>query len=93
MGVGEILVTSVDNDGVQGGFDTELAQVAESVCTVPLVLGGGCGSMAHVTDVLKQANLSGVALGSSLHYGKFTIGELKNEINKTSKLSEEITNA
>ena len=80
MGVGEILVTSVDNDGVQLGFDKALAEIAVASSSVPVVIGGGCGSTEDVKDLLAFTTPSGVAIGSALHFGKFSVGVLKSEL-------------
>jgi cyclase len=80
LGVGEILVTSVDNDGVLGGFDVTLAEVSTLNSSVPLVIGGGCGSIDDVLEVAKISGLSGVALGSSLHYGRVQVSDLKSAL-------------
>ena len=82
LGVGEILVTSVDNDGVQGGFDLELAKIAVSISQVPVVIGGGCGAVKHVVDLMEIQNLSGVAMGSALHYGRIDLNELKSSLSE-----------
>jgi cyclase len=80
MGVGEILVTSVDNDGIQGGFDIELAKIAVSESTVPVVIGGGCGDVRHVIEAREIDELSGVSMGSALHFGRIRIPELKKAL-------------
>jgi cyclase len=80
LGVGEIVVTSVDNDGVQAGFDLELAQTATSTSSVPVVIGGGCGSISHALEAAKISGLSGMSIGSALHFEKLDISELKAEI-------------
>jgi len=79
-GVGEILVTSVDNDGVRSGFDLELAEAAVSASSVPVVIGGGCGNIPHALRAAEIKGLSGIALGSALHFGQVSIADLKKEI-------------
>ena len=79
-GVGEILVTSVDNDGVRAGFDLELAETAVSLSSAPVVIGGGCGEISHATKAAEIAGLSGIALGSALHFGHVSISALKEQI-------------
>jgi cyclase len=70
-------VTSVDNDGVQCGFDMELAKFSASISKVPVVIGGGCGSMEHAIELMEVKNLSGFAIGSALHYEKLVVRQLK----------------
>lgn len=83
LGVGELLVTSIDNDGVQGGFDLELAIFSAEASTVPVIIGGGCGNIGDVTRATAINKLSGVALGSALHYDKLDLGDLKNSLRVT----------
>jgi cyclase len=85
LGVGEIVVTSVDNDGVQAGFDLELAQTATLTSSVPVVIGGGCGSIKHALEAARISGLSGISIGSALHFGKLEISELKAEIQNSAK--------
>lgn len=85
LGVGELLVTSVDNDGVQRGFDVQLADVAAATSTVPVVIGGGCGGIDDALRVIKIEKLSGLSLGSALHFGKIVIEELKAKMKEESQ--------
>jgi len=77
LGAGELLVTSVDNDGVQRGFDAELAEVVAATSTLPVVIGGGCGGIDDVLEMVKIEKLSGLALASALHFDIVNLGELK----------------
>ena len=77
-GVGEILLTSVDNDGLQNGFNIKLIEKSIPVCSVPLIISGGFGKLAHL-DILTD-DISGIAIGSALHYKKISIDEIKNKI-------------
>jgi cyclase len=77
LGVGEILLTSVDFDGTRLGYDTELAQQVTRITDVPVVLSGGFGSITHITSDL-VGNLSGIAVGSELHYNRTTVSEVRS---------------
>lgn len=74
-GAGEILLTSVDQDGTQGGFDWELLHRMPSL-SVPLVLSGGAGSPEDCLRAV-QGGADAVAIGAMLHHGKATIGDIK----------------
>jgi imidazoleglycerol phosphate synthase cyclase subunit len=87
QGVGEILVTSVDQDGVEKGFDVELARVCGAVTTVPLVIGGGCGTPEHVEIISKISGISGVSVASALHYNRVTVGDLRKAASNSESLS------
>ena len=53
-GAGEILLTSVDRDGTKKGFDTELIKVSSKICSIPLIVSGGCGSLNDIIDLKKK---------------------------------------
>lgn len=77
-GAGEILVTSVDRDGTRSGFETEIIEEIADL-PVPVVASGGMGEVGHLVDVIK-AGADAVAIASVLHYGKFTIGGLRERL-------------
>lgn len=79
-GAGEIAATSVDQEGTQKGFDLELAKRLTEISTVPVTISGGCGSIEHVKQLLKEAKPSGIAIASCFHYNKFTPSELKRSL-------------
>ena len=77
-GVGEIFITSVNFDGFQQGFDYELMSHILSISNLPVVLSGGFGQIKHLENLSQK--LSGIAVGSSLHYGKSEILEIKDKL-------------
>ena len=80
LGAGEILVTSVDIDGTRAGFDEDLVLSIRRSVSVPVIASGGAGKPADVARLYKQANPSGVCVGTLLHYGVADIAGLKNEL-------------
>jgi len=80
LGVGELLITSVDKEGTQRGFDVELCAAVEDAVRIPVIASGGAGSLNHLADVFKQTPLQGIAVASMLHYSKATVRELKSAI-------------
>ncbi len=81
-GAGEILLQSVDLDGLQKGFDLELAkEVVESV-NIPVVISSGAGNLKDIKELIEYANPSGVAISSMLHYDKYTITQIKDFLTK-----------
>ena len=64
LGVGEILVNSVDRDGTMSGFDCGIVQAVNTASTVPTIACGGAGSLAHVADVVHKTSVSAAAAGS-----------------------------
>lgn len=77
LGVGEILLTSVDRDGTKLGFDLELVKAVTDVVLVPVVISGGAGTLSHLEECLQDKKIDGIALGTLLHYNQTTIPQLK----------------
>lgn len=69
LGAGEIIISSVDNEGTGEGFDLELCKLISSSVKIPVVAHGGCGSIKHVIDVILESNVDAVSIASTLHYG------------------------
>tara|TARA_Y100000766_G_C18886471_1_gene596157 strand:+ start:938 stop:1663 length:726 start_codon:yes stop_codon:yes gene_type:complete len=81
-GVGEIMISSVDNDGAMKGFDLELAEKAINSVNVPVIIGSGCGKLEDILE-LKKLNPSGIAVGSALHYDKLSIKDIKMSLDNS----------
>ena len=64
MGVGEILINSIDRDGTMQGYDVELVRKVADAVSVPVVACGGAGNLSHVSEVIKQGHASAAAAGS-----------------------------
>lgn len=79
-GAGELLITSVDRDGMQNGCDRELVKAITSRVAIPVIAGGGVGSKQDVVDVIQHGQPDAVAIGSALHFKKFSVGELRTEL-------------
>lgn len=77
LGAGEILLTSVDQEGTQKGFDIELTKAVSDVVPIPVIASGGMGKLTDFASVVKNGNADAVAVGSVLHYNKFTIEGIK----------------
>jgi len=80
-GAGELLVTSMDRDGTQIGYDNELIFKISSTVNIPVIASGGVGSLDHLVDGIKLGNASAVLAASIFHYGKHTIKEAKQYLN------------
>ena len=78
LGVGEVLVTSVDRDGTKKGFDIDLLKTVSDICSdIPLIVSGGCGSPDDALTALHQANIDGIGIATGLHYNLFSIADIK----------------
>ena len=77
FGAGEILLTSIDRDGMRDGFDQELTSAVVAAVDVPVVASGGAGSAEHVRDVLRDAGADAALVAGILHDGVTTVGDIK----------------
>ena len=64
IGVGEILLNSIDNDGTMKGYDLKFAEMVREKCDVPLTILGGAGNYSHILELINKFNIIGVAAGS-----------------------------
>jgi cyclase len=78
LGAGEILLTSMDRDGVRQGFDLELTRMVSSSVSVPVIASGGVGTLQDLVDGVLLGGADAVLAASIFHYGEFTIGQAKN---------------
>jgi len=76
-GAGEILLTSMDQDGRQNGYDNALNRAASDALTVPLIASGGVGGLEHLYDGLTEGGADAVLAASIFHFAKYTIAEAK----------------
>jgi len=77
LGAGEILLTSMDTDGVQTGFDCDLTRAVSAATTIPVIASGGAGTPQDFVDVLTEGRADAALAASVFHYGKYTVGDLK----------------
>ena len=78
-GCGEILLTSIDNEGTESGFDIDLIKKVYNNSYKPLIVSGGCGSLSDIEKIKKNFEFTSVALASVLHYKKFSIKQIKEK--------------
>jgi len=76
-GAGELLVTSMDRDGTQAGYDIDLMSKISSKVNIPIIASGGVGNLDHLVDGIKIGNASAVLAASIFHYGKYSVLEAK----------------
>jgi imidazole glycerol-phosphate synthase subunit HisF len=81
-GAGEILLTSMDADGTQAGFDCELTARVSDAVSIPVIASGGAGTADHFADVLLQGRADAALAASIFHFGIANIRELKEEVAK-----------
>ncbi len=82
LGAGEILLTSMDTDGVQTGFDCELTRAVSRATHIPVIASGGAGKPDDFTKVLTEGEADAALAASIFHYGTYTVNELKMHLDK-----------
>jgi cyclase len=82
LGAGEILLTSMDTDGVQEGFDCALTQAVSRATHIPVIASGGAGKPEHFVRVLTDGCADAALAASIFHYGTYTVNQLKEELDK-----------
>jgi imidazole glycerol-phosphate synthase subunit HisF len=78
LGVGEILLTSMDRDGVRGGFDLRLTRAVADAVDVPVIASGGVGGLQDLIDGVLIGGADAVLAASIFHYGEFTVRQAKD---------------
>jgi imidazole glycerol-phosphate synthase subunit HisF len=76
-GAGELLVTSMDADGTQAGYDLELTRAIAEQVNIPVIASGGAGTCAHIHAALTEGQAEAALLASLLHYGQLSVAEIK----------------
>ena len=79
-GAGEILLTSMDRDGTEDGYELELTRAVADAVDVPVIASGGAGQLDHLVDAVEQGRADAVLCASIFHYGQHTVGEAKQRM-------------
>ncbi len=77
LGAGEILLTSMDADGTQDGYDVEMTRAVAEAVSIPVIASGGCGAPAHIVEVLTRGKADAALAASIFHFRRYTIAETK----------------
>jgi cyclase len=76
-GAGEILLTSMDRDGTEDGYELELTRAVTDAVDIPVIASGGAGELSHLVDAVEQGGADAVLCASIFHYGTYRVGEAK----------------
>jgi cyclase len=82
LGAGEVLLTSMDTDGVQTGFDCELTKAISRATRIPVIASGGAGHPDHFVRVLTEGEADAALAASIFHYRAYTVGQLKEDLDR-----------
>ena len=77
LGAGEICLNSIDADGTQTGYELELTRLISTSVRIPVIASGGAGTSEHLMDVLKEGHADAALIASMVHYGTYTIRQIK----------------
>ncbi len=77
LGAGEIVVNSIDEDGMKNGYDLDLLKKITDAVNVPVIASGGAGKMEHFLEAVKYADADGILAASVFHFGEIKISDLK----------------
>ena len=81
-GAGEILLTSMDGDGTQAGYDLELTRTIADAVNIPVIASGGAGNLDHLVEGIRDGHATAVLAASIFHFGEFTVREAKEYMAK-----------
>lgn len=82
LGAGEILLTSMNADGTQDGYDIAQTKAVCDAVNIPVIASGGCGSVEDIIEVFKETNCDAALVASLFHYGKATVDEVKEAMER-----------
>lgn len=80
LGAGEILLTSMDQDGVKSGFDLALTRSVADAVTIPVIASGGVGNLEHLAEGVNEGHADAVLAASIFHFGEYSIEEAKRHM-------------
>jgi cyclase len=78
LGAGELLVTSMDRDGTELGYDIDLLGAIDGACRLPLVASGGVGDLEHLLQGARAGGADGLLAASIFHFGRYSIADAKS---------------
>lgn len=80
LGAGEILLTSMDGDGTQAGYDIPLTRAVAEAVSIPVIASGGAGNVDHIYEALTTGKAEAALVASIVHYGTYSIRQIKDEL-------------
>jgi len=82
LGAGELVVNSIDADGTKDGYEINLTRMIADAVSIPVIASGGGGKPEHLYEVLTQGHADAALIASMLHYGEYTIKQIKDYLKK-----------
>jgi cyclase len=82
LGAGEVIITSVDQEGGCQGYDIELTESISNRCDVPVIASGGAGTTAHLVAAVRDGGANAIAVATILHFKKVTVADIKHGLSE-----------
>ena len=82
LGAGEIVLNSIDADGMKNGYELEVTKMISEAVSIPIVASGGAGTPSHLKDVLTKGKADAALIASMVHYGDYTVKDIKEELSQ-----------
>ena len=82
LGAGELVVNAIDADGTRNGYELTLTRLLSEAVRIPVIASGGAGQPSHLYDVLTEGKADAALVASMVHYGHYTVSELKRHLHK-----------
>src|SRR5680860_1270507 len=79
-GAGEVLLTSMDRDGTNDGYDIELTRAVAEAVSVPVIASGGAGTLEHLSEAITEGRADAVLCASIFHYGTYRVRDAKQRL-------------
>jgi cyclase len=86
-GIGEILLTSIDQEGTGQGFDVDLVETVQNATSRPIIVSGGYGKPGHIDQLFQRVVPSAIAFASTLHYERATVDDLRKHVDASLEVS------
>jgi len=83
LGAGEIVLNSIDADGTKDGYELKVTRLIATSVGVPVIASGGAGTPGHLVDVFSQGRADAALVASMVHFGEYTIGQIKEHLAAT----------
>ncbi len=80
LGAGEICLNSIDADGTEDGYELAVTRMVSEAVSIPVIASGGAGTPEHLREVLTEGKADAALIASMVHYGKYSIAEMKNHL-------------
>lgn len=80
LGIGEICLNSIDADGTRAGYELSITEKIANAVKVPVIASGGAGTPEHICDLFAKTHADAALIASMVHFGTYTVGQIKNEM-------------